>query len=264
MDIYTPATQIALSSAPQSFPIAFIIHGGAWVEGDKSDYDTIAKQLTVMGYAGVSVNYSLATGPGGQFPGPVEDLRCALKTLRSRSNELHLDPTRVVAIGSSAGGHLVAEIALTSDLQNTFDDSACPVQGFGVDVQGVIGYYGPYDLRSSAGLNVEQLGILTNFLGGIPELDPTEAALASPQAQLRGQQIPILLSQAVNDDTVPVRSSRDFSAGLIAAKMPQKYVEITDGGHGYDLFDSQPYAQPSTCAALDYLTKFQAGQDPLN
>lgn len=250
-DLYEPLT----SSKP--YPVAFIIHGGAWIKGDRKDYTALAKQLTSMGFAAVTVSYSLVTAESGRFPVPVEDLRCALKTLKKQRNDFNLNTDRIVTIGFSAGAHLAAEIGLTSKNQN-FNDQECPVQDFDPEVQGVVGYYGPYDLTNVDGLNALQTSLVVNFLGIHPFLSPSLAMWASPMAQVKKQKLPFYLVHAQNDDTVPIRSSREFSETLAEKNVPFKYVETSDGAHTLKLFDDRPFAREATCGALEYLDNFLA------
>lgn len=250
MDIYLPQV---VTSKP--LPVAFIVHGGAWIQGDRKDFRPLAKQLTAMGYAGVTASYRLANGGGGKFPAPVEDLRCAIKTLKNTSGNYNLNTNKIVAIGFSAGGHLVAELALTAD-SDKFSDKECPVATDNTEVQGVVGYYGPYDLRSTKGLNFQQVSIITNFLGGLPELFPSWSTLASPVAQIGDESMPFYLVHAFDDDIVPVESSQQFSEALKLAEIPVKYVEVPEGGHGLDLFDDRPFTNEATCGSIDFLTNF--------
>jgi acetyl esterase/lipase len=195
------------------------------------------------------------TTEGGRFPVPVEDLRCALKTLKKNRNLFNLNTDRIVAIGFSAGAHLAAEIGLTSKNQN-FSDHECPIQNFEPDVQGVVAYYGPYDLTNLEGLDALQTSLVVNFLGIHPFFAPSLAMWASPKAQVKKQKLPFYLVHAQNDDLVPVRSSREFSETLAQKNVPYKYVETGDGAHTLKLFDDRPFAQEATCGALEYLNNF--------
>ncbi len=250
MDLYAP---VSFSEKP--LPVAMIIHGGAWVRGDRRDYRPLAKQLTSMGFAAITVSYSLVTPEGGRFPQPIEDLRCALKTLKKNHKLFNINPDRILGIGFSAGAHLAAEVGLTAKHQH-FSDRECPVQDFEPNVQGVVAYYGPYDLTNLDGLDALQSSLVINFLGIHPFLAPSFAMWASPKAQIKKQNIPFYLVHAQNDDLVPVRSSREFSEALAQKNVPFKYVETNDGAHTLKLFDDRSFAQQATCGALEYLNNF--------
>lgn len=99
MDIYHPQT---LSSEPK--PAVLVIHGGAWVSGKRQDMATMCEALAQEGFLAATVSYRLA--PKHKWPTMVEDVRTAVRYLRSRAAELKIDPNRLGAAGASAGGHL--------------------------------------------------------------------------------------------------------------------------------------------------------------
>ncbi len=245
MDLYLP-------NEGENFPLAFIVHGGSWIGGDRKDFSSTAKRLTGMGYAAATVSYRLAKKASGRFPAPLEDLRCALRTLRARSAEFSIDPNRVVGMGQSAGAHLVAELALTADRLD-INDLACPLRDENIDLQSVIGYFGPYDLRKTEDLNFGQIWILSNFLGALPSKNPVLAEFASPVAQIHNELTSFYLVHAANDNVVPVKSSQEFSVALADAGKDVRYVETTDGAHSIAYFDERPFAQEATCGTLETL-----------
>ena len=87
-------------------PLYFFIHGGGWQNGDKTKVDV--KPWLKAGISVVSINYRYvqqAKAAGVQPPvkAPLHDAARALQFVRSRAGEWHLDKTRVVAGGGSAG-----------------------------------------------------------------------------------------------------------------------------------------------------------------
>jgi acetyl esterase/lipase len=95
MDVYFPD-----SGGP--WPALVYVHGGSWMHGDKSEAVMLARGMTSQGYLVVSINYRLY--PAGKFPIMIEDVKCAIRSLRAHAGEYNLAPNRVAAIGPSAGG----------------------------------------------------------------------------------------------------------------------------------------------------------------
>jgi acetyl esterase/lipase len=90
-------------------PVVFAIHGGGWVNGDKSTYRGSAKRYLDAGISVVAINYRFvteATEKGVKPPvqWPLEDAARALQFIRSKAKEWNLDRTRIGATGGSAGG----------------------------------------------------------------------------------------------------------------------------------------------------------------
>ncbi|MFF7655239.1 alpha/beta hydrolase [Streptomyces sp. NPDC007983] len=92
-------------------PALYHIHGGGMMIGDNRtgmpDMLDLAQEL---GLAVVSVEYRLA--PGTPHPGPVEDCYAGLSWTAEHTEELGIDPRRIVIAGGSAGGGLAAAVAL--------------------------------------------------------------------------------------------------------------------------------------------------------
>lgn len=115
-------------------PVVLLIHGGGWVNGDKTTYGTI----TIQPYldAGISVaalNYRfIAQAMEQKVEPPVKaclyDAARALQTIRSKAQEWNLDPKRVGSTGGSAGACTTLWLALHDDLAdpNSSDPIARP------------------------------------------------------------------------------------------------------------------------------------------
>jgi len=96
MDVYFPE-----SGGP--WPALVYVHGGSWMHGDKSEAALFASRMISEGYPVVSINYRLY--PTGRFPAMIEDVKCAIRSLRANATQYNLDPDRIAAVGPSAGGH---------------------------------------------------------------------------------------------------------------------------------------------------------------
>lgn len=88
-------------------PVLFHIHGGGWVNGDKSAVPQLDRYLAA-GISVVSINYRLVTqaidaGIKPPVQWPLQDAARALQFVRSKSREWNLDPARIIATGGSAG-----------------------------------------------------------------------------------------------------------------------------------------------------------------
>ena len=57
--------------------------------------------MTAQGYLVVSINYRLY--PAGKFPAMIQDVKCAIRSLRANASEYNLDPNRIGAIGRQRG-----------------------------------------------------------------------------------------------------------------------------------------------------------------
>ncbi len=87
-------------------PVVVWIHGGALIVGHRAGISVGAvERLTAAGCTVVSIDYRLA--PETKLGAIIEDVRDAFAWVRADGRDLFgCDPTRVAAMGSSAGGYL--------------------------------------------------------------------------------------------------------------------------------------------------------------
>ncbi len=102
-------------------PMVLLIHGGGWVNGDKSGYRNGVKRYLDAGVSVVAINYRMVTqadaaGIKPPVQWPLEDAARALQFVRSKAKEWNLDKTRIGATGGSAGACSSLWLAFHDDL----------------------------------------------------------------------------------------------------------------------------------------------------
>ncbi len=86
-------------------PVIVIVHGGAWVYGDKNVYQYYGMSLAQRGFKVVNFTYRLA--PEAKFPAPLEDTNQVIKWMYEKQEEYMFDMENVFMVGDSAGAHLL-------------------------------------------------------------------------------------------------------------------------------------------------------------
>ncbi|MEJ8574812.1 alpha/beta hydrolase [Microbaculum marinum] len=110
MDIYLPPKL-------DDPPAILMLHGGAWMVGDKTVDDVVANKTRHWldrGYVFISVNTRLM--PEADPLEQAEDLAAALAAAQSMAGSWGGDPGRFVLMGHSSGGHLAALLAADPDI----------------------------------------------------------------------------------------------------------------------------------------------------
>jgi len=98
--------------------------GGGWRGGQTADFFLQCRWYADQGFVAVSADYRLADRKLSResMTHTLQDAVSAIRYARKHAAELGIDPTKVVASGSSAGGHLSLAISLFSDYNDPADD----------------------------------------------------------------------------------------------------------------------------------------------
>jgi acetyl esterase/lipase len=152
-------------------PGIVVIHGGGWLEGDKSSFASREGgvpgnivDFAERGFVAVTINYRLSGE--APFPAALEDCKCAVRWLRAHAKDYHLDPDRIGAYGNSAGGHLALLVGMVGKDAGLEGDG--PYRSESSLVQAVVSDSGPIDLLHQH--EHDRLrGVVERFLGGPPE-----------------------------------------------------------------------------------------------
>ena len=201
-------------------PGIVVIHGGGWIEGDKSsfvfrDRHTPANivDFARRGFVAVTINYRLARE--APFPAAVEDCKAAVRWLRAHARQYNLDRDHIGAWGNSAGGHLALMLAMTGKERGLEGDG--PYQNESSAVQAAASDSGPIDLvQQFRGSQIA--GVVGQFLGGSPDGERLSAyRKASPSQYVTPDTPPLLLIYGVSDLQVPVVTADEFVLALAKA-----------------------------------------------
>ena len=138
-------------------PAIIDLYGGAWQRGSPEDQSRFDRAMAARGYGVFAIDYRHA--PEHRYPAQIEDVRTALRFIHQNAIKYHVDPTRFVLCGRSAGGHLA--------LLAAYEPGAVPVRA-------VIAFYPPTDLvRGYADLPqpdpIDVRRVLETFMGGPPQ-----------------------------------------------------------------------------------------------
>jgi len=230
MDVYHPA-----GAGPH--PAVLVIHGGAWLSGDRHQLQLWARELAERGYCACAIDYRLA--PKFKFPAQIDDCRSALEWVRKNAKDLKVDTQRIGAIGYSAGGHLVSLLGTTGQApsdENKQTDTR---------LQCVIAGGAPCDFRSLP----EKANSLTYWLGGSRKEKPDVYEQASPAAFVDKDDPPTFFFNGTKDTLVPITWTQPLFDELKKADVETELYEVEGADHiravfnrkareaGYDFLD---------------------------
>lgn len=198
-------------------PAIVAIHGGGWLEGDKSSFSTPKNRppgniidFARLGYVAATINYRLSTV--APYPAALQDCKCAVRWLRANADQYQIDRDLIGAWGNSAGGHLALMLGMVEKIPG--DEWEGPYQEYSGNVQAVVSDSGPIDL----GYQHEHHQIrsaISRFLGGPPtESRAVEYKLASPINHISPRTPPLMLIYGEADSQVGIETADRFVTAL--------------------------------------------------
>lgn len=214
MDIYLPAGRTDTTK------LIILVHGGAWMTGDKSDFSSFvpALQQRISGYAIANINYRLATLTENRFPTQENDMKAAVDFLVQKSGDYQISQ-KIVLLGASAGAHMALLQAYKY---------ASP------KIKAIVDFFGPTDMPAlynslpSGSLTQTALQIVMN---GTPATNATLYNQSSPINFVTAQSSPTIILHGTADDVVPIAQSNLLKTKLQSFGVVQQMVTYPGLGH---------------------------------
>lgn len=244
MDVFIPS-----ASMPRPLPVAVHVHGGGWVTGERSTgtrFTALKETLLSRGYVVVSLDYRLA--PAHKYPAQIQDVKCAIRHLRSRASRYGLDPDRIGAWGGSAGGQLVALLG-TADAGVGFDDAG-GFQGVSSQVQAVI----PYSAITDFTHPDELLDDYSRVFETWPDPTSPEMIEASPVTHISSDDPPFFFIVGDDDDLVLPAQSVRMDDRLNDAGVTSSLLRVLHADH--DLEPTNAPTDPTAAQIVSRMAEF--------
>jgi acetyl esterase/lipase len=206
LDAYIP-------SGGSAGPALLLIHGGGYRSGDRSEWTGEARRLASEdGIVAVTVDYRLT--PEFHFPAQLEDVQSAVRFLRENAADFHVDPTRIGALGGSAGGHLALLLATTGSGDLTK----------GTRIAVAASWSAPTDLETL------QNGTSLGLLGCSFQACPDKWKEASPFDQVDESDAPMYLAVSTNE-RVPSDQDTRMASKCESLGVPVQLHLVPGSGH---------------------------------
>lgn len=254
LDLYRP------KNAAQPLPLVLWLHGGAWIVGDASggafagsDWPVTLAELAGRGYVVASLTYRLSGE--ALYPAQIQDVKTAIRWLRTHAAEYGIDGAHVFAMGGSAGGYLAA-LAGVSCGDATLDAPAMsaapgapPVAAPAPRsecVQGVVAFYPVTDIPTLAKApstgtpNDSAASPIGRLLGcAMAACAKPLVDSASVLARIDAKDPPFLMFHGDADTLVPIDQSRALDAALKSAGVPSDLVVVPGASHVFPGLSAQ-------------------------
>ena len=222
LTIFDPQPGHENGSAVVIFPGGAYAHLATNLEGRQ-----IANWFNARGFRAFVLRYRLSSD-GYILPVPLLDARRAIQTVRARARDYHVDPSRIVVIGFSAGGHLAA-LAATQPVEGN-PESADPIDAVSSRPDYlVLGY--PWIGAITSDTSHLSYCKLFNVMDRCEELRKAY----SPDLFVSAKTPPTFWYHTENDQTVPVEQGLRFYEAEMKAGVPAEGHIFEKGSHGSGL-----------------------------
>jgi dipeptidyl aminopeptidase/acylaminoacyl peptidase len=219
---YVPKNAL-YDSEPGSVPPLIVMSHGGPTSSARPHFDLETQYWTTRGYAVLDVDYSGSVGYGRDYRQRLEgmmgvvDVQDCIDAANFLVDRGRVDPERLIARGSSAGGYV----------------TLCALTFHDVFAAGGV-YYGIADLTAlvTHTHKFEQY-YLDALIGPYPECQELYTR-RSPINSVEQLNCPMIILQGLEDRVVPPEQSDEMVAALERNKLPYTYLRFEDEGHGFD------------------------------
>ncbi len=209
MNIFEPTGH----KASDKTPAIVLFYGGGWSGGEPELFFAHANYLASRGMVALVPEYRTKNSAKTTAFEATADGKSAIRWTRENAKTLGIDPDRIAAAGSSAGGHLAASAAIvpgTDEPSENLNISSRP---------NALILYNPVIDLSPAGYGNAKVG-------------PKWQSI-SPLQNVRPGDPPTILFHGTADKTVPYENAVAFEAAMKAAGNRVELVTLRGVGHGF-------------------------------
>lgn len=223
-------------------PALLVIPGGRWVEGSKEEATWLPTDLAALGFAAFVPNHRPATE--APFPAALEDVQAAVRFVRGNAERFDIDPTRIGAIGASAGGHLAALLATSGEGPTDV----------GARVAAAVSWSGPMDLTNLLRNDRPDLvEVVRTFLGCARGAScVAQARAASPITHVDPTDGAIYLGNST-EEIIPLDQATRMIAALERNDVPTQLVETQGRNHGFGAVHNEKFFTPAAAFLGNWL-----------
>ncbi len=219
-------------------PVIIFIHGGGWRNGDKrSGLKRVQPFLESGQYAAASVGYRLSGE--AKWPAQIHDCKAAIRWIRKNGKNYGLNTDKMAVWGTSAGGHLVAMLGTSGDV-DSMDGRTGPYPEVSSRVTCVADFFGPTDFLlmnktaiPGASLDHDSVDSPESLLIGAPiQENPELVKTINPITYVSKDDPPFLIVHGTQDPLVSFNQSELLRAALNKAGVDNTLITVKGGGHG--------------------------------
>jgi acetyl esterase/lipase len=178
--------------ATQKYPAIVFFFGGGWNEGTYKQFEPHAKYFSQRGMVCFLVDYRVKNRHKTTPFESLKDAKSAMRYVRENSEKFHIDPSKIIASGGSAGGHLAAATSLIKSYDESTDNLNISCKA------NALVLFNPVLDNGPEGYGYSRIGeAYKNF---------------SPKHNLENGAPPTIIFLGTNDNLIPVETIKNYES----------------------------------------------------
>lgn len=227
-------TRPADQDSTKTTPAIVFFHGGGWTGGQPGQFTKHAKYFAARGLVCFQVQYRLLSKKQkDESPlNCIQDVRAAMRWVRSHAEDFGIDPMKIASAGGSAGGHLAACLGTAvTDQRDLFGDTRadCAVE---TRSNAMLLFNPVYDNGPDNGWGTQRVG--------------DQYQKYSPAHNIDERTPPAIVFLGDSDNLIPVAVAERFQQKMKDLKTESRLTIFPGMPHGFfnsGKYDNKPFHQ---------------------
>jgi len=211
--LYLTVYQSAIKEPTKQSPALVFFFGGGWNSGTIKQFEPQALYFSQRGMVCILVDYRVKEKQKTTPFESLKDAKSAIRFIRAHSIELHIDTTKIVAAGGSAGGHLAAATATINDYNESTDNTTISC------IPDALVLFNPVFDNGPGGYGYERIGEAYKYF--------------SPLHNIKSGTPPTIVFLGENDHLIPVETAKYYKKVMEKVKSRCDLFLYEGQGHGF-------------------------------
>ena len=197
----------------KSYPAMVFFFGGGWIGGTTAHFENHAQYFAQRGLVCFRVDYRVKSRQGTTPFECLKDAKSAIRYIREHAEDLGVDPTKIIASGGSAGGHLAAATALVNPFNEGSDNLSYSC------VPNALVLFNPVIDNGPGGYGFERVGVAYKDF--------------SPLHNIREGAPPTIFFLGTQDRLIPVETAQYYKTVMEKVGSRCELFLFEGEGHGF-------------------------------
>jgi len=229
MEVHYPDT----ISRGNNYPAIVFFFGGGWNNGSVKQFEPHAQYLSRRGMICFLVDYRVKSRQQTTPFESLKDAKSAIRFIRENSEKFHVDTSKIVAAGGSAGGHLAAATALIDDYNENTDDISISC------IPNALILFNPVFDNGPGGYGFERIGNAYKTF--------------SPLHNIKTGAPPTIIFLGTNDQLVPIETAKYYQKVMNKVNSRCELFLYEGEGHGFFNYKNFEYYKKTIAESDKFL-----------